>query len=371
MASALQQLSRSWGEFSAELHQSNTVLVVDDEPGVLKLFGAVLARNEFECRFAATAEDALVEFEKNPTDLLLTDKNLPGIDGLELIRRIHKLDKECEAVLVTGYASLESALVAMDLGAADYLTKPLPHIGIVPATLKKAMRRRSRRLLVRRMVADLKQAVNVRATDTDWSQVVNARRRWEQFRDQLSARRCVMFADASTHDIRPSAEFLAEIGYSVPLVRSNEEALTRCRAGEANVIVVGDELEDTSGIELFEQLLELAARPEVILASAAVGMADVIDAITRGASGYVIKPITDMEILARLVERAHLEHHERLLQFKLVNELRRLVDAMSEREVIEAVRQDIESALAGFDTTTAQVAVRIYESQVGESAWGS
>jgi DNA-binding NtrC family response regulator len=347
------------------------VLVVDDEPGVLKLFGAVLARNQFVCRFAATAEDALAEFEKEPTDLLLTDKNLPGIDGLELIRRIHRIDKECEAVLVTGYASLESALVAMDLGAADYLTKPLPHIGIVPATLKKAMRRRTRRLLVRRMVADLKEAVNIRATDLDWSQVVAARRRWEQFRDQLTQRRCVMFADASTTDIRPAAEFLAEVGYSVPLIRRADQALERCRAGEANVIVVGDELEDASGIELFNQLLELAARPEIVLASAAVGMSDVIDAITRGASGYVLKPVTDMEVLARLVERAHLEHHERLLQFKLVNELRRLVDALSDREVVKGVRQDIESALAGFDTKTAQVAVRIYESQVGESAWGS
>jgi FixJ family two-component response regulator len=179
-----------------------------------------------------------------------------------------------------------------------------------------------------------------------------------------------MFADADVHAIRPAAEFLAEVGYSVPMVRGGEEALARCRAGESNVIVIGDELDDTSGVELFEQLLELAARPEVILASAAVGMNDVIDAISRGASGFAIKPITEMEVLARMVERAHMEHHERLLQFKLVNELRRLVDSLSDRETTEA-RRDIESALAGFDTNTAQVAVKIYESQAGESAWGS
>ena len=81
------------------------------------------------------------EFGDANFDAMLVDKNLPGIDGLELIRRVHKVDKECEAVIVTGYASLESALSAVDLGAADYLTKPLPSIGILPATLKKVLRR--------------------------------------------------------------------------------------------------------------------------------------------------------------------------------------------------------------------------------------
>jgi DNA-binding NtrC family response regulator len=343
--------------------------VVDDEPGALKLFRAALARDEFVCRFATTGEEALDEFERSPTDLLLVDKNLPGIDGLELIRRVQRLDKTCEAVLVTAYASLESALVAMDLRTADFLTKPLHHVNLVPATLKKAARRRDRRLLARRMVDDLKQAIHARATDADWSHVVNARRRWEQFRDLLAARRTVLFADLHAEAVRPAAEFLAQNGYGVPWVRNGKDALARCRSGDTSVIIIGDELADESPFELFEQLLELTARPEVILTSRGASMHDVINALSRGASGYVVEPITDMEVLARKVERAYLEHRERLLQFKLVAELRRLVDNLGEHGATERVRHDIESALAGFDMAAAQVAVRLYESQVGESAW--
>ncbi len=368
---SLQDLSRRWGEYAAELRASNRILVVDDEPGVLKLFGAILSRKNFDCSFAESGEQALEVFNNGGFDGMLVDKNLPGIDGLELIRRVHQVDKDCEAVIVTGYASLDSALSAIDLGAADYLTKPLPNIGILPATLTKILRRRKRRLLVRRMVDDLRQAANVRAQGEDWSLVLAARRRIEAFRNSLQRRRVIMFADEKVTEILPVAEFLAVAGYSVPLVRTGAETVQRASNGEANVVVIGDTLADMSGIDLFERMLAVAARPEIIVISDRVGLQDVISALSRGAFGFAVKPITDHEVFARTIERACMEHLERLMHFKVVNELRTVVDALAKREVHQDVRREIQGALQGFSTETAQVALRIYESEAGESAWGS
>jgi DNA-binding response OmpR family regulator len=100
-------------------------LVVDDEDAVLQILGKVLEQMEFKCVLCTTGEDALLEMEAGTFDLLVTDKNLPGISGIEISQVVRNLYPVLPILVITGYASEESALEALNLGVSDYVLKPL------------------------------------------------------------------------------------------------------------------------------------------------------------------------------------------------------------------------------------------------------
>jgi YesN/AraC family two-component response regulator len=116
-----------------------TVLVVDDEAGVRELLTRLLDKKKIPVRSASTGEEALQLVEKESFGCLITDKNLPGMSGVDLIRKARTQQPFCACLLMTAYASMESVLEAMRLGAADYLEKPLPDLQLVVEKITRAM----------------------------------------------------------------------------------------------------------------------------------------------------------------------------------------------------------------------------------------
>jgi DNA-binding NtrC family response regulator len=100
------------------------ILIVDDERGVRQLCSDLLARAGYETATAATAAAALDLCANAQYDLVLTDINMPRMDGIELCRRLRQTDPEQLVVLITGYPSIENAVQGMQQGARDYVTKP-------------------------------------------------------------------------------------------------------------------------------------------------------------------------------------------------------------------------------------------------------
>ena len=101
------------------------ILVVDDDKQFRALLSKVLKEvGGFSVEESETAEDALQRTEREVFDLVLVDLNLPNMDGLELITRLVHLKPEILTILVTGCASIDSAVEAMKRGASDHLTKP-------------------------------------------------------------------------------------------------------------------------------------------------------------------------------------------------------------------------------------------------------
>jgi signal transduction histidine kinase len=99
------------------------VLVVDDEPAILRFFRAALT--DHEVITTLSPEEGLRLLESDRIELLFVDKNLPGMDGIDLLRRARAVAPRFEAIVMTGYASLDSAIEAVDLGVFRYLQKPL------------------------------------------------------------------------------------------------------------------------------------------------------------------------------------------------------------------------------------------------------
>ncbi|MFT5686809.1 MAG: two-component system response regulator PilR (NtrC family), partial [Myxococcota bacterium] len=104
------------------------VLVVDDELSMREFLTILLEQDGYVVEVASTAERALLKMERSWPDLLLTDMNLPGASGLELLQEAHtraaRLRRDIQVVVVTGYGTEETAIEAMKLGAANYVRKP-------------------------------------------------------------------------------------------------------------------------------------------------------------------------------------------------------------------------------------------------------
>jgi two-component system response regulator PilR (NtrC family) len=100
------------------------ILVVDDEPSMRDMLRIVLRRDGYDVLVAASGKEAIGLLGQEPIDLLLSDIRMPDIGGVEVLRAAKDLNREVVAFMMTAFASTESAVEAMRLGAVDYFTKP-------------------------------------------------------------------------------------------------------------------------------------------------------------------------------------------------------------------------------------------------------
>lgn len=101
------------------------ILVVDDESYVRDIISRKLSADGYVCDQAENAEKALSMISRGQYECVLSDINMPGMDGIELLRNIRLVDRDVAVVMVTGAPDLDGALEAMRLGAHDHLSKPL------------------------------------------------------------------------------------------------------------------------------------------------------------------------------------------------------------------------------------------------------
>lgn len=100
------------------------VLIVDDEPRICEFLEMLLQREGYLPRSVHRAADALAAVEKARFDLVLTDLKMPGMDGFELVTRLKATCPELPIIMITGYATVETAVQALRFGVEDYVTKP-------------------------------------------------------------------------------------------------------------------------------------------------------------------------------------------------------------------------------------------------------
>ncbi len=102
------------------------ILLVDDEADYLELMQNRLEKRGFQVTTAENGPQALAAIEKVAFDAAVLDVKMTGMDGLEVLRRIKATHPEVEVILLSGHASMESAVLGVETGAADYLLKPVP-----------------------------------------------------------------------------------------------------------------------------------------------------------------------------------------------------------------------------------------------------
>ena len=115
-----------------------TVLVVDDEPNLRRVLGAVLTRDGYNVLIASGGREAVRTAKEQSVDLLVTDFLMPDMSGLEVLGAVRKEHPEVRALLISGHGTVRSAVDAMRLGAFDFITKPFD-VEQVRATVKRAL----------------------------------------------------------------------------------------------------------------------------------------------------------------------------------------------------------------------------------------
>src|SRR3989449_8152193 len=101
------------------------ILIVDDEPGIRQSLKGVFEDEGFTTEAVASGEECLKEIESNSYDLVLLDVWLPGADGLETLRRLREKSPDTRVVMISGHATIATAVSATKLGAYDFIEKPL------------------------------------------------------------------------------------------------------------------------------------------------------------------------------------------------------------------------------------------------------
>ena len=120
----------------ARLADRPRVLVVDDEASIRELLSKTLALAEYDVDTAPDGRAAIERLRLGHYDLLIADLKMPGLDGLSLIREAKRLKADLPVIIITGFSTESSAIEAVNLGVAGYLTKPFR----VPQVLAAAAR---------------------------------------------------------------------------------------------------------------------------------------------------------------------------------------------------------------------------------------
>jgi diguanylate cyclase (GGDEF)-like protein len=117
------------------------ILVVDDEEVVCRFLKRVLDGERSDVEVCHGGPEAIARLEEDSFDLVITDLKMPGVDGIGVLSKAKELDPLCEVIIVTAYASVESAVEVMKLGAYDYISKPF-NVDRIRLVVDKALEKR-------------------------------------------------------------------------------------------------------------------------------------------------------------------------------------------------------------------------------------
>jgi UDP-3-O-acyl N-acetylglucosamine deacetylase len=117
------------------------VLVVDDEERVVQSIAGVLEDEGFQVASAKSGEEAIGIFQQEKPDVTLVDIWMPGMDGIEVLKRLKGISPDCQVIMISGHATISTAMTAVKLGAFDFIEKPLS-LDLLLQTIRRALDQR-------------------------------------------------------------------------------------------------------------------------------------------------------------------------------------------------------------------------------------
>jgi DNA-binding NtrC family response regulator len=130
------------------------LLLIDDEEGIRKVLGITLQDRGYEVLTAGDGEKGLELFSQQAPQIVLTDIKMPGMDGMEVLRRIKGLNPDTEVIMITGHGEMELAIKSLQLEASDFITKPFQDEALFIA-LKRAEEKSALKQMLRKYQEDL------------------------------------------------------------------------------------------------------------------------------------------------------------------------------------------------------------------------
>ena len=123
------------------------ILIIDDEPSTLRMLRLLLSAYGYEVFTAESGEAGIRLFSEKKPDIVLTDIRMPGVDGIEVLKRLKELSRDTEVIVFTGHGDIESAIRALQYEASDFINKP-----IQKEALDVALRRAHEKIAMRKQI---------------------------------------------------------------------------------------------------------------------------------------------------------------------------------------------------------------------------
>ncbi|OGR55628.1 MAG: hypothetical protein A3J80_12210 [Desulfobacula sp. RIFOXYB2_FULL_45_6] len=229
------------------------ILVVDDEISLRMVLIKALEKAGFYCKGTETGEMALALLEAEPFDLVISDISMPGMDGIELLRKAKPAHPETDFIIMTGYASDYSYVDIMDAGASDYMTKPF--------SMNSALAR------INRIAREKKNLINLKKTNQELCMAIERANILAREAKEASKAKTFFLASMS-HEIRTPLNGI--VGYTdmlldTPLNDEQKSFLKNARFSCETLLSVVNDILDFSKVEAGKLTLEhIGFDPEVL-----------------------------------------------------------------------------------------------------------
>ena len=252
------------------------VLVVDDDEPVIVTIQGILELDGYVVTATSSAEQALELLGSQHFDVLLTDLRLDGMDGTALLREARRQSPDIVSIMLTGYASLETAVAALREGAYDYLFKPCD-VGELRRAVEHAIEKGRLESELRNRIRDLEQA-NETIRHLNLELETRVEQATAELRDQITSRD--EFMAAVSHDLKSPLTFIKGMANlrrrRAPVTPETEpllDALRQIEAGAGRMALQLDELVDASRLQAGRPL-ELRRAPTDLIALAKNAVAE-------------------------------------------------------------------------------------------------
>ncbi len=255
------------------------ILVVDDEPTVQKLLVLTFRSRPWHVEAVGTAEEALERCRAQRFDLLVLDKNLPGMNGPDLLRILRAEGDTVSCILMTAYASAENAVEMMALGVDAYLEKPFPDLDDVGHRVEAVLRSRGEVERRSKGLAEARDHFRKAQEALDGGAVAEA--------GLHALVASPSQADREFFSLRLAAEGVGHVEF----VLSSAELLERLEAGGYDLIVVDALIAGGALAGFAKQVRKLAPAPGLIVVSDTVPLKVVTDLIDAGVDALVERPL--------------------------------------------------------------------------------
>ncbi len=313
----IQALNLRLSDFAKNLQVSQRVLAVDDEPAIQILITEYLASKSILADVASTAEEGLEHLNKNAYAVLVVDKNLPGMSGMTLLKHVKEHHPEIEVVVITAYASIESALEAISAGAFDYIPKPLPSLDYLSKKVRGALARHDFEVRVQSMIGFLTQecksmlaALNG-ADQAGWGQKLNDI--LESHGQHGEPARILVYGSQS---LTRSVE---KMGYQAVTAKDLETAIKVAQEQDYRVLVLNEEDRSFDVSEIVRRFHAVCPDMGVFVIAREGDLNSIVSAIGVGVGDYLVRPLEGRELFRTRLERV-VSRQQRIVRYRRVIE---------------------------------------------------
>jgi DNA-binding response OmpR family regulator/nitrogen-specific signal transduction histidine kinase len=311
------RLNRQLTEHARGLGVSQRVLLVDDEPVIQRVLSEFLASQVILTDVVVSAEEALERLRDREYAVVVTDKNLPGLDGIELLRQVKKGWPRTEVIIITGYASVESALDAIGEGAFDYLAKPFPTLSYVGDKVRMALARHDFECRVHSMIGFLTEACRALFTEAGGAG-----------EDACSARLREILTSYGQAEVQGKvlvlgtqsmANAVERQGFGATRVDTLSQAREVLARQEIHVVVFVEGAEGQFNASVMQALRSSSPNVGIFVIGQEANLKPIVDAIGIGVGDYLARPLEGRDLfptrLKRLVSRQQqVTRYRRLLE---------------------------------------------------------